>query len=289
MSNFDSERVLAGRVRLHVRDWPGANPPVVFIHDLTANGLSALRLSTLLVHRRRVIAPDLRGRGKSDSPFGEYGVNLHTQDVIACLNTMGVETFVAAGHGYGASVALTLAAQFPDRAVGLMLLDGGAIPDETVPTLDRFYTGLRYRFPSTESFVAEFRDQPLYQPWTGELETFIRSNMVNQPDGSAIRHVSRYAVETDWHDQQVETMEQLPTLYAAVQCPVLILRAGRGITQETDQVLPNSAIQAMTSGMPQAKVVTIPEAAHLTLLTIPSAERNAAILDFLGIPDKFSI
>jgi len=36
--------------------------------------------------------------------------------------------------------------------------------------------------------------------------------------------------------------------------------------------------------MPAARVVTIPEAGHTSLLTIPSQERDAAVLEFLGLP-----
>ena len=66
MPDYSSYRVLAGRIQMRVLDWPGDGPPVLFLHGFSANALASLRLGKLLVNRRRVLAPDLRGRGQSD-------------------------------------------------------------------------------------------------------------------------------------------------------------------------------------------------------------------------------
>ncbi|HVO41760.1 MAG TPA: alpha/beta hydrolase [Aggregatilineales bacterium] len=290
MSNFDTERVLAGRVRMFVRDWPGAhdaNPPVLFIHDLVANGLSALRLSTLLVHRRRVIAPDLRGRGRTDMPISDFGVSTHSRDLLACLETLGVDRFVAMGHGYGAFIALTLAAGNPERVAGLIMLDGGgAIDDHSLSVQECYYAELPFRYPSVEDYVAGLQNHPLYQPWTGELESFVRSTIQSQPNGTGMRLLSRPAFESDRRAAVEETLPGVHNLYSRVKCPVLILRAGKGITEEGDQMLSDDAIALMTASMPNTKVLTIAEATHITLLTVPSAARNTAILEFLGIEES---
>src|SRR5438045_2004073 len=86
LTDYSSYRVLAGRIRMNVLDWPGEGPPVLFLHGFSANGLASLRLGKLLVNRRRLLAPDLRGRGHSDMPFGEYGIPVHVKDVMACLD-----------------------------------------------------------------------------------------------------------------------------------------------------------------------------------------------------------
>jgi pimeloyl-ACP methyl ester carboxylesterase len=50
-----------------------------------------------------------------------------------------------------------------------------------------------------------------------------------------------------------------------------------------DQVLPDAVIDKMRLGMPAAKVVTIEQAGHTSLLTIPSPKRDQAVLQFLGL------
>jgi pimeloyl-ACP methyl ester carboxylesterase len=284
VSEYDSYRVLAGRVRMHVLDWPGNGPPVLFVHHFSANALAALRLGNLLVHRRRVIAPDLRGRGDTDMPFGEYGLQVHVKDVIACLDRLGVERFVASGHSMGAAIAVFLAAQFPDRVAGLMLFDGGAVPGEmAIQVLNAYYDALQYRYPSLEAYVDRYREAPTYQPWTAELEALVRSNLYQQPDGSFMRRVPRYVIDADRRAEDLETWRQLPQLYTCVRCPVLILRAGMGLIGKEDRVLPDEVVATMLDGMPAARVVTVDAAGHTSLLTIPSMDRDAAILEFLGV------
>src|SRR5258708_25173818 len=101
MPDYNSYRVLAGRIRMHVMDWPGNETPVLFLHSFTANGLAALPLGTLLMNSHRLIAPDLRGRGLSDMPAGEYGIQTHLKDVVRCLDLLGTDRVVAAGHSFG--------------------------------------------------------------------------------------------------------------------------------------------------------------------------------------------
>ncbi len=284
MAYYDSYRVLAGRVRMHVVDWPGEGPPVLFLHHITANGLASLTLGKLVNHRRRLIAPDLRGRGRTDMPFGEYNIQVHVRDVMACLDRLEVEHFIASGHSYGAMISLILAAQFSERVGGLILFDGGAMPSAiALQTLNAYYDNLTYHYASLESYIERFRNAPAYQPWTEELETLLRSNLYEQPDGTYIRRVPRYVVETERKSENLVFWQQLPELHRQVRCPVLIVRAEMGMVGPQDQVLPDDVVASMLEGMPSAQVVTVEGAGHTSLLTIPSQERDAALLQFLGL------
>lgn len=289
MNDYRTERVLAGRIRMHIMDWPGGDPPLLFLHSLTDNGLAALQLGQLLTGRRRLIAPDLRGRGQSDVPFGDYGIPVHIKDAIACMDRLEIERFVAVGHSFGAMISLNLAAMFPNRVIGLILFDGGAVPGaQAQATLDAYYDNLQYHFPSIEAYINRFRRSSAYQPWTQELDILARSNLYQQPDQSYIRHVARYVVDADRQAERDSTWRRLPDLYREVHCPVLIIRAGMGMSGSEDQVLPDSVVALMLEGMPTAQVITIPQASHTSLLTIPSAERNKAVLNFLGLSSEDS-
>mgnify|MGYP001277126051 CR=1 FL=1 len=109
MLHHDTYRVLASRTLIHVRDWAGASPPVLFLHSITANSLLALTLGEILSPHRRLIAPDLRGRGKSDAPFGEYGAGIHIREMITVMDSLRIERLVIAGHSFGAMLAVLLA------------------------------------------------------------------------------------------------------------------------------------------------------------------------------------
>ncbi len=282
MADYGTYRMLTGRIRMHVMDWPGADPPVLFLHGFTANGLAALPLGRLLCGQRRLIAPDLRGRGHTDMPGGEYGMTTHLADLEACINRLHLDSFVAAGHSFGATLSVFLAARFPERIRGLILFDGGAIPGPlAVQFLDYYYSTLQYRYANADDYVNRFKNAPLYQPWTDDLEQLVRSNLFRQPDGTYMRNVPRYVVEADKRVDNLETWQQLPELYPKISCPVLILRAEMGAMGREDQVLPDDVIETMRRGLPQAQVVTVEGAGHTSLLTIPAPARDAAILDFL--------
>jgi pimeloyl-ACP methyl ester carboxylesterase len=285
VADYDTYRVLAGRVRMHVRDWPGDNPPIVFLHGFSNNSLSALNLGKLLAYRRRVIAPDLRGRGDTDMPFGEYGVPTHVRDVTALLDRLGVDQFVASGHSMGAVISVFLAAQMPERVTGLILFDGGAVPAPfALQMFHAYYDNIQYHYDSIDAYVDRFRQLPEYQPWTSEMDKLVRSNLMEQPDGTYVRRVSRYVINAERRTETMEIWNQLPDLYPRVTCPVLIIRAGAGMVGKDDQALNDSVIATMLAGMPTARVVTIPEAGHTSLITIPSEARDAAVLEFLGLP-----
>ncbi|MBX3064233.1 MAG: alpha/beta hydrolase [Anaerolineae bacterium] len=286
---YKSYRITTGRVRLNVLDWDSnsTEPPILFLHAFTANGLASLTFGKLLNGRRRLLAPDLRGRGRSDMPAGEYGLLTHLNDLIGLMDRLRLVRFVVLGHSFGATLSLFMAAKYPERVSGLILVDGGALPgEEAQQSLAAYYGNLTYRYPSAEQYVSRFQAAPLYQPWTPELETLVRSNLRQQPDDTFIRNVPRYVVEADRRREDNAMWEQLPSLYRDVRCPVLILRAGQGVIGKEDQVLPDPVISQMQAGMPAAKVVTIESAGHTSVITIPSEERDQALSQFLGLNDE---
>lgn len=101
------------------------------LHGATANHLCwapiARRLSGI-----HLLAPDLRGRGRSGQLPGPYGMATHADDAVAALDAAGVDHAVVVGHSMGAFAALVMAHRHPDRVHWLVLVDGG--PPIPMPT-----------------------------------------------------------------------------------------------------------------------------------------------------------
>src|SRR3712207_1353210 len=76
-----------GDVRLHYAWWgPLAHPgrTVLLVHGLTAHSRAWAAVGPALAARGyAVLAPDLRGRGRSDKPPQGYGVARHADDLLA--------------------------------------------------------------------------------------------------------------------------------------------------------------------------------------------------------------
>jgi pimeloyl-ACP methyl ester carboxylesterase len=74
----------------------------------------------------RIITWDYRGLFSSDSPVSKRKLSVahHVEDIIAILDAEKIDRAVFAGWSMGVQVSLDVAASFPDRVAGLILLNG---------------------------------------------------------------------------------------------------------------------------------------------------------------------
>ena len=82
-----------------------------------------------LADRAHVIAPDLRGHGRSDVPPPPYSMEQHADDLAGLLDTLGVRKAVVAGLSMGGYVTLAFWRRHPERVAGLALVDTRASAD----------------------------------------------------------------------------------------------------------------------------------------------------------------
>lgn len=110
-------------MRLHLEEWgdPSA-PPLVCLHGVTGHGGRYERLAERLDSRFRILAPDLRGHGRSDwEP--PWSIEAHLADLVETTERAGVERARWIGHSFGGRLAIELAAREPDRVERMVLLD----------------------------------------------------------------------------------------------------------------------------------------------------------------------
>ena len=122
----DERLVDTGAVRLSVREQHGeAAPPLLAVHGLASNARWWDLVAPRLRPARRVVAVDLRGHGRSDRPMSGYSFDEVTGDLRRLLDALSIDDVVVAGHSWGASVALELAAAEPERVAGVACIEGG--------------------------------------------------------------------------------------------------------------------------------------------------------------------
>jgi lipase len=118
-----------------------AEAVVLAVHGVASSHVIWRTVARELTASSRVcmLAPDLRGRGRSARLPGPYGVAAHVADLLAVLDHAGARQVVVVGHSLGAYVATGLAARHPDRVSAVLLLDGGlaipSYPDEIADEL----------------------------------------------------------------------------------------------------------------------------------------------------------
>lgn len=101
----------------------GKGPPVVLLHGYTQTSHMWLPLMAELSKTNTVIAPDLRGIGKSSIPQGHFTKAQMAQDVHALVQKLGHKRIAIAGHDIGLMVAYAYAAQYRDEVDRIALMD----------------------------------------------------------------------------------------------------------------------------------------------------------------------
>jgi pimeloyl-ACP methyl ester carboxylesterase len=119
-----------GGVRLHFL-LAGSGPVLVLLHGWPQSSLCWRYVVEPLAKRYTVVAPDLRGYGRSDKPADGYDKRSMAADVARLLAALGFARATVIGHDRGARVAHRWALDRPDQVHRLVVLD-------VVPTREMF-------------------------------------------------------------------------------------------------------------------------------------------------------
>ena len=133
---------------LCVCSWgPETGQPILCLHGVLNQGAIWDAIAPVLVQQGyRVIAPDLRGHGKSShvGPEGNYQLLDHLGDVDALVQHLGLEHFPVVGHSMGAIIAASYASARPDQVQSLTLVEPIVPGEETESSADQLTTHLNY-------------------------------------------------------------------------------------------------------------------------------------------------
>lgn len=127
----------------------------------------------------RVIAMDLPGHGMSDKPKIDYSIEFFAKSVDAVMKKAGVKKAVFAGHSMGTPIIRRYYELYPDKTLGLILVDGALLPfGPNKADVEKFFEPL---FKDYKTEAAKFVDGmlPTSNP---DLRSFIRSSMLATPD-----------------------------------------------------------------------------------------------------------
>jgi pimeloyl-ACP methyl ester carboxylesterase len=130
---------------LYYRDYVGdpRKTPVLCLHGLTRNSRDFEKLAARIAPSRRVIAPDQRGRGRSqhDPNWLNYHPGTYVADTWALLRELQLERVVVVGTSMGGLMAMLMAAMRPAALAGVVLNDVGPELDPVGVARIRSYVG----------------------------------------------------------------------------------------------------------------------------------------------------
>ncbi len=260
----------ADGLRLYYRDYPAAvagRLPVLCLPGLTRNcrdfETTALRLQPM----RRVLTPDLRGRGRSqyDPHWQNYHPGTYLDDLARLLRDAGVERAILLGTSLGGILAMLIAATAPQVPAAVILNDIG--PEVAPEGLQRIasYVGRHDPVASWEAAAAQMRAMygvAMPDACDEEWMAFARRSYT-EVDGTprldvdpAIGEAVRAAPSSGAPD--------LWPIYAALgPLPVLAVRG------ELSDVLSAATFERMARDKPDLERLTVPRRGHPPLLDEP--------------------
>ena len=250
-----------------------ADPVVLAVHGITSNSHAWVAVARALENRASLFAPDMRGRGRSSSLPGPYGVAAYASDLLAVLDRLAIEQTVAVGHSLGAYVVARLAADHPERVRAAVLVDGGlTIPGALQSDPQTFIDGflgpvlarLRERFPSRKAYYDWWRAHPAFEGGI-VADDHLVSHADHDLEGvepELRSSVIEDAVRTD-ADEVLEIGEAAHRLTV----PATLVCAPRGLFDEPNPMQPPELVREWAAeAQHQRRVLQVPDTNHYTLI-----------------------
>lgn len=271
-------------VAIHYRDYDTAASgptPVLCLHGLTRNARDFEDLAPRLAANRRVIAADMRGRGKSgyDPNYMNYQIPSYVADVLGLLAAANLSKVIVIGTSMGGIIAMMMAALRPDLLAGVVLNDVGPEIDPRGLARIAGYAGKLPPVTTWQDAADQAREIngaafPDYGPaeWMRFARRIFKQGESGAPQldydpgiGVAMRESAKAAAPGD-----------LWALFAALkQVPTLAIRG------ETSDILSQATFDKMAGVHPAMTRAIISGRGHAPALD--EAESLAAIRSFLRL------
>lgn len=234
------ERIIsANGLQFSAMEWGESGQlPVLALHGWLDNAATFYRLAPLLKDLH-LVAVDLAGHGQSEHRPGQGAYNLWDEiaDVFAIADALGWQRFAFLGHSRGAIIATLAAGTFPERIIGVALVEG--LLPEPAPTQDapqqlaKAITALRDMQHKTRSVYPDLsvaikaRERGLF-PLSHDAARALTERGVVARDGG-------FSWSTDLRLMAPSVMklnkEQLTAFINRIQAPVKLVLAAEGLPQ----------------------------------------------------------
>jgi len=264
----------ADGLSLYYRDYPGPEgydgPPVLCLHGLTRNSRDFADLAEHLAGSRRVIVPEMRGRGNSDyaPDSSTYNPKQYVADVEQLLAELGIERFISVGTSMGGLMTMLLAASKPGRIVATVINDIG--PEINPAGVERIsgYVGQGKSYPTwvhaarslAEVHAASFPDYDL-DAW---LKSAKQGLVVSQ--NGRISHDYDMAISEPFKQADNAAPANLWPAFDALKGVPMLLVVG-----ELSDLITPQTIAKMAERNPAMTSVTVPRVGHAPSLDEPEA------------------
>jgi len=255
MTAVDVHHVVTGRV----------DAPVVVLSNSLGSTLSMWDAQAdALAEHFRVVRYDTRGHGRSPVPTGPYDIDDVADDVIALLDTLGIEKAHLVGLSLGGMTALRVAARNPERVDRLVVLCTGAKLDPSSAWHARAATVREKGTAAVAEAVVERWFTAAYRDLNPDIRTSCEAMVTATP---AEGYASCCEV--------IAAMDLRPDL-AGIAAPTL------AIAGADDPATPSHMLEEIAENVQNGRLLVVPQAAHLASSEQPETITAAIITHLDG-------
>src|SRR5579863_9854299 len=237
----------------------GVGLPVIFLHAFPLNrNMWNGELTTLLGEERyRLVALDWRGFGESDIVNEVSTMEMFADDVAGLMDTLGMQDAILCGLSMGGYAAFAFLRKYPTRVKGLILADTRPGADTPDARANRENVA---RLAETEGTgaIADLQLPRLISAETRQHRPNVEARLRQLIDAATPRGIAAasrgMALRIDSSD-----------LLARVSVPTLV------IVGEQDALISPAVTREYAARIPDSRLVTIPQAGHLSNLEQPAA------------------
>ncbi|MDE2428827.1 MAG: alpha/beta hydrolase [Burkholderiales bacterium] len=267
----------ADGLQLYARDYPSASGParcpVICIHGLTRNSGDFDELAPWIAAQgRRVIAVDLRGRGKSahDPDPSHYNPLVYAGDIAKLAKDLGIGRAVLIGTSLGGIITMTLALRHRNLIVAAVLNDVGPVISQKGLNRIAVYAGKGHALATWDEAVDYIRQINLTAfPANSkeEWDKWARRAFTENAQGQLVlKYDPDIALPLQNGQLRASSwMLKLAFRRLARKRPTLLVRGVLSDLIESEQA------EYMRTVAPDMQYVEVPQVGHAPMLTEPEA------------------
>lgn len=196
----DSKFVTFEGGRVHYVNYGKGSDALILIHGWTQSVDAWRDQIPDLSKRNRVIAVDLPGHGQSDKPQAAYTMEYFARAIEAVMRDAKVKRAVLVGHSMGTPIARQFYRKYPDKTLGIVIVDGALKPFGDKAMMDRMIAGLRapnYKDTINQMFTA------MTASASPEVKTRINSAAATAPQHVVVSAMEGMADMSIWGDDKI--------------------------------------------------------------------------------------
>ncbi|MBW2092643.1 MAG: alpha/beta hydrolase [Deltaproteobacteria bacterium] len=266
-------KVKAGGIEINY-ELSGEGDALVLIHGFSDNLTMWYNQVPVFSEKHKVLTCDVRGHGLTETPEGDYSMDLFADDLYALMEALEIKKACVLGYSMGGRIGLEFALKYPEMTTGLVFANSGIIGPDIQPT------------PEQVAEMMERRQQMVDLIQTGDIEA-IADAMAERSLSSGFRDkvpavFERYKEVKLKNDPKhylplMQAMTQAmanPPDLTQLKCPALI------IAGEHDSFMAVDVAKSMEKSIKDATVCILPTG-HAAAVEAPEAF-NRAVLDFMS-------